>query len=75
MFQQGDSPDVEEVGERCDGKEPENKLVVLVFEHQNAVCLEIEQNADDGGDKVGDDVSAVEMEEMLEDEEEQVVDK
>ena len=39
------------------------------------LSLEIKQNADDGGDEVGDNVGAVEMEEMFEDEEKQIIDE
>ena len=73
VFQQGDSPDVEKVCECCDGKEAENQFVVLVLEHQNTVSLEVKQNADDGGDEVGDDIGVVELEQVLKDEEKQII--
>lgn len=75
MFQQGDSTDVEKVSECCDGKEAENQLVVLVLKHQDAISLEIEQDADNSGDEVGNDVGVVEFEEMFEDKEKDIVDE
>ncbi len=75
VFQQGDSPDVEEVGERCDRQESENQFVVFVLEDENPVSFEIEENADDGGDEVGDDVCVIELEQMLEDKEKQIIDE
>ncbi len=75
VFQQGDSPDVEEVGERCDRQESENQFVVFVLEDENPVSFEIEENADDGGDEVGDDVCVIELEQMREDKEKQIIDE
>ena len=75
VFQQGDSPDVEKVCECCDGKEAENQFVVLVLEHQDAISLEIEEDADDGGDEVGYDVCVIELEQMFEDKEKQIIDE
>ncbi len=75
MLQQGNSPDVEEIGERCDRQESEDQFVVLVLEHQNTVSLEVKQNADDGGDEVGDDIGVVELEQVLKDEEKQIIDE
>ena len=75
VFQQGNSPYIKEVGECCDRQESEDQFVVLVLEHQNTVSLEVKQNADDGGDEVGDDVCVIELEQMLEDKEKQIIDE
>lgn len=75
MFQQGDSTDVEKVCECCDGKEAENQFVVLVLEHQDAISLEVEEDADNSGDEVGNDVGVVEFEEVFEDKEKDIVDE
>ena len=75
MFQQGDTPDIEEVGEGGNRQKPKNQLVVFVLENENAVCFEIEQNADDGGDKVGNNVGVVELEQMFKDEEKHIIDE
>ena len=68
VFQQGNSPYIKEVGECCDRQESEDQFVVLVLEHQNTVSLEVKQNADDGGDEVGDDIGVVELEQVFKDE-------
>lgn len=73
MLQQGDAADVDKVRERGDGKEPEQKPVVLVFEHQNPVCLEIEQDAENSGQEIGNNVGVVEFEQIFEDEKEKIV--
>ena len=73
MLQQGNSPDVEQIGERRDRQESEDQFVVFVLEHQNTVCLEIKQNADDGGDEIGYDVCVAELEQVFEDEEKQII--
>ena len=75
MLQQGDSTNVEEIGESGNRQEPENQLVVFVLENEDPVSLEIEQDADNGGDKVGNDVGVIELEQMLEDEEKDIVDE
>ena len=75
MFQQGNTSDIEEIGKRCDRQESEDQFVVLVLEHQNTVSLEVKQNADDGGDEVGDDIGVVELEQVLKDEEKQIIDE
>ena len=75
MFQQGDATDVEEVSESGHCQEPENQLVVFVLENEDPVSLEIEQNADDGSDKVGNNVGVIELEQMLEDKEKDIVDE
>ena len=75
MFQQGNTPDIEEIGEGGNGQKTENKLVVFVLENENPVCFEIEQDADDGGDEVGDDVGVVELEQVFKDEEKHIIDE
>jgi hypothetical protein len=75
MFQQGDPTNVEEIGESGHRQEPENQLVVFVLENEDPVSLEIEQDADDGGDEVGNNVGVIELEQMLEDKEKDIVDE
>lgn len=75
MFQQGNSPYIKEVGECCDRQESEDQFVVFVLEDENPVSFEIEEDADDGGDEVGDDVCVIELEQMLEDKEKQIIDE
>lgn len=75
MLQQGNPPDIEEISEGGDCQKSENKLVVFVLEDEDPVCFEIEQDADDGSDEVGDNVSVVEFEQVFEDEEKQVIDE
>ena len=75
VFQQGNSPYIKEVGECCDRQESEDQFVVLVLEHQNTVSLEVKQNADDGGDEVGDDIGVVELEQVFKDEEKHIIDE
>lgn len=68
IFQQGNATNVQQVGERGDHQESEEQFVVLVLEHQNAVCLEVEQDADDCGQEIGDDVGVVDLEQVLKNE-------
>ena len=75
MFQQGDTPDIEEVGEGGDCQESKNQLVVFILENENSVCFEIEQNADDSGDEVGNNVGVVELEQVFKDEEKHIIDE
>ena len=75
MLQQGNSPDVEQIGERRDRQESEDQFVVFVLEDENPVRFEIEENADNGGDEVGDDIGVVKLEQVFEDEEKQIIDE
>ena len=72
MLQQRNATNVQQVSERGDHQKTEEQFVVLVFEHQNAVGLEVEQDADDGGQEIGDDIRMVDFEQMLKDEQEHV---
>ena len=73
VFQQGDSPNVEKVGKCCDRQKSEDQFVVFVLEDENPVRFEIEENADNGGDEVGDDIGVVKLEQVFEDEEKQII--
>lgn len=75
ILQQADSPDIEQIREKGHSQESEQQFVVLVLEDQHAVRLEIEQNADDGCQEIGNHVGMVEFEQMLEDEQEDVIDE
>ena len=75
VFQQGNPAYIEEIGECCDRQKSEDQFVVFVLEDENSVSFEIEENADDGGDEVGDDVGVVELEQVFENKEKQIIDE
>ena len=75
MFQQGNTPDIEEIGEGGNGQKTEYKLVVFILENEDAVCLEIEQDADDGSDEVRNNVGVVELEQVFKDEKKHIIDE
>ncbi len=75
MLQQCDAANVQQISERSDHEKPEYQPVVLVFEHQGPIRLEIEKDADNRGQQIGYDVGMVEFAEMLKKEEKHVIDK
>lgn len=75
MLHQSYAADVQQIRERGDYQESEYQSPILVVENQSPVCLEIEQDAYNGGQEVGYDVGVVEFEQMFEDEEKQIIDK
>jgi len=75
IFQQANAPDINKVSEKSHGQKAEQQLVILVLKHQDPVCLEIEQDADDSGQEVRHDVRMRDFQKVFKDEEKDIVDE
>ena len=73
MLQQGNAADVQQIGECGYQKKSEKQPVFLVLKNEYAIRLEIEQDADDGGQEIGHDIGMVEFQKMFENVKKQVI--
>jgi hypothetical protein len=75
VLQKRNAADIDEIGESGHRQKPEQQGIVFVLEDQNPIRLEVEQDADNGRDEIGDNIRMAESEQMLEDEKENIVDE
>lgn len=75
MLQQRNPPYVYQIGKCGYQQKSEQQFVIPVFEDQYPISLEVEQDADNRREEVGDNIGAVEQKQMFEDKQEDIVDE